>query len=106
MGESRTIKGMCMMMLAEKGLGDLPAAMDLPLSFGHAHEHFNVLDRNPAGKNFHAVFKVRFQDDITHAVDQSSRGGVEYVQALAKSAGRRCAIFLSFPRSVGSGRAS
>lgn len=77
---------MCVIELREEVLGGFPAAMNLPLSFGHAHEHFNVLDWNPAGKDFHAVFKVGFQDYIAHAVDQSSRGGVKYVQALAKSA--------------------
>ena len=53
----------------EEELGSLPATVDFPLGLGHAHEHFNVLDRNPTGQDLHAVFEIGLQDNVSHAVN-------------------------------------
>lgn len=61
--------------------------MDLPFGLCYPHEEFGVLDGNPTSQNFHYVLKVGFQNYIAHAIYESSRGGVEHVQALSKGAG-------------------
>lgn len=63
-----------------------PLPMDFPLRFGDSHENLDVFDRDPAREHLHGVFKVRFEDDVAHAVDERRRCRVEDVEALAEGA--------------------
>lgn len=45
------------------------ASVDLVFGFGNTHEHFDVFDWDPAGKDLHCVFEIRFQDNITHTIN-------------------------------------
>lgn len=66
--------------------GQFSAAMDFPFGLGDPHEEFDVFNGNPTSQNFHYVLKIGFQNYITHAIYESSRCGMEHVQALAKGA--------------------
>lgn len=58
--------------------------MKFPFGTGDFHEEFLVLDGNPGGKDLHSVFEVRVEEDITGAVDEGRRGGVQNVEAAAE----------------------
>lgn len=61
------------------------AAMYFPFCFGDTHEHLGVFDGDPTGKNFHDVLKVRFENNVSHAVNKSGRRSVQNVKTLTKS---------------------
>lgn len=60
--------------------------MDFPLCLRNAHEDLNILDWDPAGEDFHAVFEIRFKDYVAHAIDEGCGGGVKDIKALPKGA--------------------
>ena len=49
-------------------LGLFPMTMHLVFSSGDTHEKLDILDRHPAGENFHGILKVGFEHDVPHAV--------------------------------------
>ena len=63
-----------------------PLPLDFPLRFGDSHEKLDVFDRYPACEDLHGVFKVRFEDDVAHAVNERRRRRVEDVETLAEGA--------------------
>lgn len=60
--------------------------MDLPLRFRNPHKHLNILNRHPTRENLHGVLKVRFEDNIAHAVDEGGGGSMQDIQTFAEAA--------------------
>ena len=60
--------------------------MNLPLRFRNSHKHLNILNRHPAGENLHGILKVRFKDNLAHAVDEGRGGSMQDIQTFAEAA--------------------
>lgn len=61
-----------------------PTTVDFPFCFGDTHKEFGVFDGNPAREDFHDVFEVGIEDDITHAINQGSRRSMQNIETLAE----------------------
>ena len=71
--------------------------MNLPLRLGNPHKHLNILNRHPTRENLHGILKVRFEDDLAHAVDEGGGGSMQDIQTFAEAARLRFLGFAGAP---------
>ncbi len=58
--------------------------MQLPLRLRDPHEQILVLNRDPTRERLHRRLKIRFDEDVSRAVNQRGRCSVQDVQPAVK----------------------
>lgn len=62
--------------------------MHLPFRLSNAHKQLDILNRHPTSEHLHGILKVRVEQNLAHAVDESRGRGVDDVQAFSERAHR------------------